>query len=104
MKYKAVYNPAFFEDISEAVDWYNKKQPGLGDKLFNQVKKQTKRLTTSALHYAIRYDDVRCLPVEKFPYVVHYRVEEQSKTVKTEALFHMSRNPDLWNERTLNKS
>jgi hypothetical protein len=100
MKFKVAYNPEFYEDIVQAVDWYNEKQPGLGDKLFDAVKKLTKRLTASALHYAIRYDDIRCMPIEKFPYVVHYRVDERTKVVKIEALFHSSRNPGLWGKRT----
>src|ERR1035437_139465 len=100
MNFKVEFNPAFFEDIAQAVDWYNEKQHGLGDKLFNAVKKQTKKLRTSVLHYAIKYDDIRCMPIERFPYVVHYRVDEQTKIVKIEALFHTSRNPGLWDERT----
>jgi len=38
--------------------------------------------------------------IEKFPYMVHYRVNEQTKTAKVEALFHTSRDPKIWNERT----
>jgi hypothetical protein len=100
MKFKVVYNPDFYEDIVQAVDWYNEKQPCLGDKLFDAVKKLTKKLTDSALHYAIRYDDIRCMPIENFFYVMHYRVDERTKVVKIEALFHSSRNPGLWGKRT----
>ena len=37
--------------------------------------------------------------IEKFPYLVHYRVNEQTKTVKVEALFLTSRDPKIWDER-----
>lgn len=100
MKFTIVYNPEFFNDIVSAVDWYNEKQPGLGDRFFESVKKQTARLSTSALHFAIKYDNIRCLCIEKFPFVVHYRVDEQSKIVKVEALFHAYRDPKTWNQRT----
>ena len=43
---------------------------------------------------------MRCMRVEKFPYLVHFHVNEQSKTVKVEALFHTSRNPEIWDDRT----
>jgi hypothetical protein len=99
MKFKVIYNPEFFNDIALAVDWCNNKKAGLGDRLFNNVKKQTARLSTSALHFAIKYNNIRCLCIKKFPYVVHYQVDEQSKTVKVEALFHSGRNPKIWNER-----
>jgi len=93
------YNPEFFNDIVDAVDWYSEKQAGLGDILFKIIKQQTAKLSTSALHCAIKYDDIRCLALDKFPYLVHYHVIEETQTVKVEALFHTSRNPEIWNER-----
>jgi hypothetical protein len=98
MKYTVEYNPDFFNDIVEAVDWYNEKQAGLGDRLFKIIKQQTAKLSTSALHCAVKYDDIRCLGVEKYPYLIHYRVNEQTRTVKVEALFHTSRDPKIWNK------
>ena len=35
MKFTVEYNPDFFDDILQAVDWYNEKQAGLGDRFFN---------------------------------------------------------------------
>ncbi|HOY51966.1 MAG TPA: type II toxin-antitoxin system RelE/ParE family toxin [Prolixibacteraceae bacterium] len=99
MKFKIVFNPNFQEDITQAVNWYNHQHTGLGTRFFNIVKKQTAELSTSALHFSIRYDDVRCFRVEKFPYLVHYRVNEQARIVKVEALLHTSRNPELWTTR-----
>lgn len=99
MKFTVEYNPDFFNDIAQAVDWYNEKQAGLGDRLFNNIKKQTAKLSFAALHFAVKYDNIRCMRVEKFPYLVHYHVNEQTKTVKVEALFHTSRNPKIWDER-----
>jgi len=100
MKFKVEYNPDFFDDLAQAVDWYNEKQPGLGDGFCKNVSRQTAKLSTAALQFAVRYDDIRCRRIEKFPYMVHYRVNEQTKTVKVEALFHTSRNPKIWTERT----
>ncbi len=99
MKFTVEYNPDFYNDIVEAVDWYNEKQAGLGDRFFRIIKRQTAKLSTSALHFAIKYDDIRCLTMDKFPYLIHYRVNEQTKTVKVEAMFHTSRDPKIWDER-----
>ena len=101
MKFTVEFNPDFFDDIAQAVDWYNKKQAGLGDRFFNGVKKQTAKLSTSALLFAIKYDDIRCVRIEKFPYLLHYRVIEETKTVKVEALFHTSRDPEIWDGRKI---
>lgn len=99
MKFLVEYNPDFFNDIAQAVDWYNEKQTGLGDRFLNNVRKQTAKLSTSALHFAVKYDDVRCMCIKKFPYLVHYRVNQQNQTVKVEALLHTSRDPELWKNR-----
>jgi hypothetical protein len=99
MNFTVEYNPDFFNDIAQAVDWYNEKQAGLGDRLLINVKKQTANLSTSAMHFAVKYDDIRCFSIEKFPYLVHYRVNELTQTVKVEALFHTSRDPKLWKNR-----
>jgi hypothetical protein len=72
---------------------------GLGDRLLTNIRKQTADLSTTALHFAIKYDDVRCICIKKFPFLVHYRANEQTKTVKVEALIHTSRNPKYWEER-----
>lgn len=99
MKFSVEYNPDFFNDITQAVDWYNEKQAGLGDWLLVNVRKQTAKLSTSALHFAVKYDDVLCMCIKKFPYLVHYRVNQQTQIVKVEALLHTSRDPKLWKNR-----
>ena len=102
MKFSVEYNPEFFNDLVDAVDWYNDRKIGLGERFFNEVKKQTADLSTSALLFAVRYDDIRCVSIKKFPYMVHYRVNERTSTVKVEALFHTRRDPKIWHERTAN--
>jgi GxxExxY protein len=87
MKFVVEYNPEFFNDLVYVVDWYNDRQTDLGKKFFNKVKQQTAKLSTSALLFAVKYDDIRCMHIEKFPYLVHYRINEQTSTVKVEALY-----------------
>ena len=99
-KFTIEYNPDFFNDLVQSIDWYNEQQDGLGDRFCENVKKQTAKLTIHALIFAIRYCDIRCMRIEKFPFMVHYRVNEQTNTVKIEALFHVSRDPKIWEERT----
>jgi hypothetical protein len=101
MKFTIEYNPEFFNDLVRAVDWYNDKQATLGNRFYDNVKKQTAKLSKSALSFAVRYDDIRCMRIEKFPYLVHYRVNEQTSIVKVEALFHTSLDPKIWYKRTM---
>ena len=102
MRFTVEYNPEFFNDLVQAVDWYNDRQIGLGERFFNKVRKQTAKLSTLALLFAVKYDDIRCMGIDRFPYMVHYRVNEQTSTVKVEALLHTSRDPEIWYKRTMN--
>jgi len=100
VKFNVEYNPEFFDDLVQSVDWYNEQRAGLGDRFYKSVKEQTAKLSTNALYFAVRYCDIRCMRIEKFPYMVHYQINEQTKTVRVEALFHTNRDPKIWGKRT----
>ena len=98
-KFVIEYNPDFYLDLVESIDWYNEQSDGLGDRFCESVKKQTAKLSTNALLFAVRYGEIRCMRINRFPFMVHYRVNLQTKIVKIEALFHVSRDPKIWMER-----
>ena len=100
MTFNITYNPEVQNDIQSAVSWYNKQQPGLGKRFLTSARKQLNSLKNSADHYAIRYDDIHCMPIKKFPYMAHYRINHENKTIKVEAVIHTSRDPEKWNQRT----
>ncbi len=64
-----------------------------------ELEKALGKLPTDALHYQIRYDTVRMLPIAHFPFTVHYRADEGKMTVFVEALIHTSRSPERWKNR-----
>lgn len=45
------------------------------------------------------YDDIRCMPVRSFPYMIHYRVLESQQTISVKAVFCTYDDPDKWEER-----
>lgn len=95
MAYKIRVETAVILDIQEAIDWYNKRQKGLGRKFHNSLKKHFKTLSINPF-YQVRYDDVRCLPVKKFPFMIHYTVSEELKIVTIRAVFNTSRDSNQW--------
>lgn len=92
--------PEAFDDIQKAVDYYNTRKTGFGKKFFKTLDKQVVSLKRNYHSFAIRYDDIRCMPLKKFPYMVHYRVLEKQKTVSIKAIFCTYENPDKWEKRT----
>lgn len=98
MKYKIQIEPEAQLDIQEAITWYNEQQKGLCTKFYNEVKVYLKHLETNPF-FQTRYDDVRCLPLKKYPYTVHFTVNDTDKVVVVRAVFNTSRDPNIWKNR-----
>lgn len=86
-------------DIEDAAEWYEVQSIGLGTRFKNQIKKQIDALATKALVYGTRYADVRCMLIHKFPFLVHFVVNESESSVIIFAVLHTSRNPKIWLQR-----
>lgn len=95
MAYKIKIEPDARLDIQEAINWYNAQQKGLGKNFHSAVLSHFDNISKNP-HYAVRYDHVHCLPLKKFPFMVHFTVDDAKKIVTVRAVFHTSLNPDKW--------
>jgi hypothetical protein len=91
-----------FLDILEITEWYNNRVPGLGIRFQKNTKKQITTLKQNAYSYSIRYHDVRCSLVKKFPFLIHYIIDEANSIVNVFAIIHTSRNPKIWEQKSEN--
>ncbi len=82
-------------DIQEAINFYDNQQPGLG-KRFESVLNEHIIILMKTPLFRKRYDNVRCFPLKKFPYMIHFTVNEKEKIVIIRAVFHTSKNPNTW--------
>ena len=89
-----------FKDIREAACFYDKRLEGLGSSFKKQVKGQLDRLEYNAELYEIRYKDIRCMSISKFPFLVHFTVDKSNKIVQVLAIIHTSRSPKVWEQKT----
>ena len=96
MRFKLLYSNRFFDDLQQDIDWYNAKQAGLGARFFVAIKNRLAEIKRNPYSVAIRYDDVRCAVVKKFPYMIHFRVLPKDKTIEVIAVFSTHRNPESW--------
>jgi hypothetical protein len=99
MAYRIVFLPQVYDDLQEAVDWYNDKQSGLGKRFILAVKRNYSLLKKDPFCIAVKFDEIRCMPVSGFPYTIHYRIEKDDATVVVFAVYHTSRNPEIWKSR-----
>jgi len=99
-KYIIQIGPEALEDIQDITDWYNEKQPELGRRFQETTIKQINSLAKDPQIYAIRYKEIRCMLVKKFPYMAHFYVNEETKNVEVLAVISTDRNPRIWEEKT----
>ncbi len=98
--YKSIILPLAKQDIKKAASWYNSKQKGLGSQFTKQVRNKVLFIRQNPEAVNIRYDGIRTAVLDAFPFMVHYTVDDNQKTVIIVAVFHTSRNPDIWKNRT----
>ena len=49
--------------------------------------------------FAVRYKTIRTAIIKKFPYMVHYIVDQQIETISVLAVLCTYRNPESWVEK-----
>jgi plasmid stabilization system protein ParE len=83
--------------VKEAKAWYKKQMPGLEKRFGQAVKQAIFELARQPYSYAVRYKNIRIAHPDKFPYNIHFYIEEE--TVVIIAILFEGRNPDLRLER-----
>lgn len=91
--YKIILTENARLDIQEAIDWENSRATGLGAYFFRCLQEKIDDLKITPGMGSIRYHEVRCTVVKKFPYIIHYHVPLIGNEVIILRILHASRKP-----------
>ena len=80
VQYKVSIDPDALDDIQQATDWYNEQLPGLGKKFQKNVRVKINNLRFLPKKYPVRFANIRCVLVKRFPFLKHYALDEKHKT------------------------
>lgn len=94
-KYKIELTSLARIDIKEARGWYNLQQKGLGKRLTVDLHNLLRSISNHPTVFSIRYKDYRLANLKKFPYVIHFTINEDRAVVYINAFVHASRHPDM---------
>jgi plasmid stabilization system protein ParE len=92
-----VVRPEARDDLTEAHDWYESRQAGVGAQFQDAADEAVKRIEANPELYAASRRGARQAPIHRFPYVVIYRLTDD--TIEVVAVMHTSRHPRAWRSR-----
>ncbi|MCO5950772.1 MULTISPECIES: type II toxin-antitoxin system RelE/ParE family toxin [Mucilaginibacter] len=84
-------------DILDAFSWYESRREGLGRDFELCLEAGFNQIQRNPLLYQKRYKNLRIHFIDRFPYGIHFLIDE--KNVKVFGVFHTSRNPQNWTAR-----
>ena len=84
-------------DLWDAVEYYEGQVSGLGLDFEQEVRSALRIIQQNPEMWPKRSRDVRRYLVERFPYVIHFKIMDDC--VKIIAVAHTSRRPDYWKKR-----
>lgn len=102
MKIKKYVADTVKSDLKEASEWYNNARKGLGLIFLKDISQNVSYITENPLVYSVRYSNIRVAFSNKFPYGIHYEYLPEFNQVNILAVYHTSRNPQLWDETSKN--
>jgi ParE-like toxin of type II ParDE toxin-antitoxin system len=94
MPWSVQFTPEAIEELQRAIDYYDDQRLGLGIDFMIEFEKQIQQLILNPLSRAVRYLNVRFALIERFPYAIHFVVNEDRHTIIVQTVLSTFRNPD----------
>lgn len=84
-------------DIEEIVLWYEDQRKGLSYDFELCLEAGINEIIRTPLAFQKRYNNVKILFINRFPYGIHYTLQKDEIIVI--GVFHTSRSPKNWHKR-----
>ena len=81
-------------EVDEIAEYYESLSNGLGTKFFNEYQDYVETLKKFPF-FEEKYNIVRILPLKKFPYTIHFTVDEKEKVVSVQAVTSNYQDPNI---------
>jgi mRNA-degrading endonuclease RelE of RelBE toxin-antitoxin system len=97
--YTAFYFDEVKEDVIAAKTWYQEQQNGLNEKFELSLKETIANILKMASAYSVRYKNVRIAHTKKFPYNIHFYIDEEKKQIVITGIVHNRRSDAIYLDR-----
>ena len=97
MSEPVTYTPEAALDVAEAYDWYESREPGLGEDFLRCVEACALMIQRHPQMFPVAVDEFRRALIRRFPVEIFY--ESAGDGIRIYSVFHCSRDPQKWRQR-----
>ncbi len=97
MVYDLIVKPDAENDLKEALNWYQRQNTNLSEKLLFNIDKGLEKIQRNPEHFQRKYKEIRIIFIKVFPYGIFYTIEEN--TIFVHAILHTKQNPAILDKR-----
>lgn len=98
MKYNILFTGSAEKDMQDSFKWYENESIGLGWEFRNEIAICITRILDDTVSFQIYFGEIRKIAIERFPYLIYYKKDEQLKKIVIGAILHERRNPNTINQ------
>lgn len=99
MAYRLDFHPEAEAEFEEAIAWYASQREGLELEFFEDYLALENSLEQNPHQFPAVIDEIRRANFRRFPYSIFF--ESDQAAVLILAVFHQSRNPEVWKKRAV---
>ncbi len=93
MIYKIKPRSTFEFELGEIIYFYKNINTKLAKQFLFHLKQTKKYLIDNPKGFELKYKNIRQIELKKFPYLIHYFINESEKVVYLIAITHSHKNP-----------
>lgn len=97
MTHRLTIQPEAADEANDAFNWHEDQRPGLGGEFYRELTRGLEFVVENPLLPRIAYRGLRKRKLDRFPYLIVYRVTDEELSVVS--VFHVSRDPKIWKKR-----
>jgi hypothetical protein len=91
MAYKILYFDEALDNVKESKKWYKEQKNGLQNVFASSIKSAIIRVQANPLVFAVRYRNIRIAHPYKFPFSIHFYIDEPRKLIVITNIIHDQR-------------
>lgn len=84
-------------DFDSSYSFYYDESPGLANQFYRRINTGLENIKKSPHTYPLAHKNLRKYKVKTFPFVIYFQIN--GPVIQVIAIFHTSRNPQIWNTR-----